>query len=51
MLFTKIKPPKKSGQEILVKIGSATAEILLIWTNVTRTYFAWTNDTERIGIC
>ena len=29
----------------LVKIGSATAEILLIWTNVARTNVAWTNVT------
>ena len=27
----------------LVKIGSATAEIFLNWTNVTRTNVVWTN--------
>ena len=27
----------------LVKIGSVTAEIFLIWTNVSRTNVAWTN--------
>ena len=30
-----------------MKIGSVTAEILLIWT----TYVAWTNVTITIGIC
>ena len=30
---------------ILVKIGSVTAEIFLIWTNVARTNVAWTNVT------
>ena len=33
----------------LVKIGWVTAEIFLIWTNVTRTNIAWTNIT--ISIC
>ena len=27
----------------MVKIGSVTAEIFLIWTNVARTNVAWTN--------
>ena len=35
----------------MVKIGSLTAEILLIWTNVTRTDVAWTNVTATVGIC
>ena len=42
---TKIKTSK-----ILVKIGSVTAEILPIWTNVARTYVAWTNVTVIVGI-
>ena len=29
----------------LAKIGSITAKIFLIWTNVTRTNVAWTNVT------
>ena len=33
----------KSWLWSLVKIGSVTAEILLIWTNVARTNVAWTN--------
>ena len=39
--------PKKLGPKSLVKIGpvTATAEILLIWTNVTRAYVARTNVT------
>ena len=28
-----------------------TAEVLLIWTNVTRTNVAWTNVTVTFGIC
>ena len=32
----KIKALKKLGQKSLVKIGSVTAKILLIWTNVTK---------------
>ena len=34
-----------------IKIGSVTAEIFLIWTNVTRTNVDWTNITETVGIC
>ena len=30
--------PKKFGPKSLVKIGPATSEILLIWTNVARAY-------------
>ena len=33
----------------MVKIGSVTAEIFLIWTNVARANVAWTSRT--VGIC
>ena len=36
---------------LVVKIGSVTAEIFLIWTNVTRTKVAWTNVTMTVEIC
>ena len=42
---TEIKALKKLGPKSLVKVGSVTVEILLIWTNVARTYVAWTNVT------
>ena len=35
----------------MVKIESVTAEIFLIWTNVTRINVAWTNVTVTVGIC
>ena len=35
----------------MVKIGSVTAEIFLIWTNVARTNVASTNVTMTVGIC
>ena len=35
----------------LVKIGSVTADIFLIWTNVARTNVACTNLTMTAGIC
>ena len=44
---TNSRPPKY----YLVKIGSVTAKIFLIWTNVTRTNVAWTNVTVTVGIC
>ena len=47
---TKIMPPKRLGPKSLVKIGLVTAEILLIWTNVTRAYDARTNVTITVGI-
>ena len=34
----------------MVKSGSVTAEIFLIWTNVIRTNVAWTNVTMIVGI-
>ena len=33
-----------------VQIGLVTPEILLIWTNVIRTYVVWTNVTVTAGI-
>ena len=36
---------------LLVKIGSLTAEIFLIWTDVARTNVAWTFVTVKVGIC
>ena len=38
-------------QEVLVKIRSVTAEILLILTNVAGTNVAWTNVTMRVVTC
>ena len=35
----------------MVKNGLVTAEIFLIWTNVTRTNVARTNVTFIVGIC
>ena len=46
---TKIKAPKKLGPKNLVEIGSVLVEILLIWTNVARTYVAWTNVTMKLA--
>ena len=43
--------PQKLSQKMFVKIGSVTAEILVIWTNVARTYVAWTNATMTTAIC
>ena len=51
MSSTKIKAPKKLGPKSLVSIESVTVEIFLIWTNVARTYVAWTNVTIAVGIC
>ena len=47
---TKIMTPKKLGPKSLVKIGPVTAEILLIWTNVTRAYVARKNVTITVDI-
>ena len=44
------KDPKKLDPKSSVKIGLVTPEILLIWTNVARTYVAWTNLTMTVGI-
>ena len=41
---------KKLCQKILVKMGSVTADIFLIWTNVARRNVAWTNVTVTVGI-
>ena len=35
----------------MAKIGSVTAEIFLIWTNVARRNVAWTNVTVTVDIC
>ena len=50
---TKNMPPKKWGPKSLVKIGplTLTADILVIWTNVTRTFVDWTNVTGMVVIC
>ena len=37
--------------ESLVNIGSVTAEIFLIWTNVPRKKVAWTNVNLIVRIC
>ena len=51
ILVKKVKAPKKLGTKSVVKIGPVTAEILLIWTNVTRAYYvAWTSLTMTVGI-
>ena len=46
----KLRAPKIFGPKSLVKIGSVIGEIFLIWTNVARTYDAWTNVTVTVGI-
>ena len=46
----KIKARKIFGSNYLVKIGSVTAEIILIWTNVARTNVVLTNVTMTVGI-
>ena len=47
---TKISGPKMfKGPKRLVKIGSVTAEIMLIRTIVARTYVACTNVTTTVG--
>ena len=47
----KIKAPKIFGQKSLVKMGSITAEILLICTNVARACVAWTNVIMTDCLC
>ena len=49
-LVKKIKDPQKWDTKSLVKIGSVIAELLLIWTKVAKTNFAWTNVTLTVGI-
>ena len=46
----KLRSPKIVSK-YLVKIGSVTVEILLICTNVPRTYVALSNVTITVGIC
>ena len=50
MVEKKLRAQKNLGPKRLVTIGSVTAEILLIWTNVARTNVAWTNVTVTVGI-
>ena len=53
MLLGQLKSVQDSPRTYLsslVKIGSVTAEIFLIWTNVSRTNVALTNVTVRVGI-
>ena len=50
-LAKKTKVPISLGPKSLVKIGSVTAEIFLIWTIVARTTVAWTNVNMTVGIC
>ena len=42
---------KQLGPKSLVKIGSVTAEIFLIWTNVARINVVWTDFSVTVGIC
>ena len=35
----------------MVKIGSITAEIFLIWAHVVMTSVAWTNVTMQVSVC
>ena len=46
----RFKPKKILGPKSLIKIGSVTANILLIWTNVTSTNVVWTNATLTVDI-
>ena len=41
---------QKLGPKSLVRIGSVTTEIFLIWTNVARTNIGWTNIIMTVGI-
>ena len=50
ILVHKYHDLQKLGRKSLVKIGPVTDEILLIGTNVTRAYVAWTNVTITVGI-
>ena len=47
----KIWAAEKLGQKSLLKILPVTAEIFLIWTNVTMKNVACTNVTMIVGIC
>ena len=50
-LVNKDYDSKKLGPKSLVKIRAVTAEIMLIWTIVVRTYVDRTNVTMPVGIC
>ena len=45
------KSCKKLGPKRLVKVGSITAEIFLIWTLAARTNVAVPNVTTAVSIC
>ena len=47
----KLKALEKLDPKSLVKIGSVTAEIFLMWTNIASKNVAWTNITVTVGIC
>ena len=47
----KIGPKKFWVEKVWFKIGSVTAEILLIMTNVVRLHVTWTNFTMTVDIC
>ena len=42
---------KYLGKKSLVKMRSVTAEIMLIWTNVARTYVVLKSVAITVGIC
>ena len=46
-----LKMVQESYFQSLDKIGSVTAEIFLIWTNVAMTNVAQTNVNVKVGIC
>ena len=48
---TQIKAPKKLSPKSFVKMGSVTAQILLICAKIVRTYVFWTNFIMTVGIC
>ena len=50
MLVQRYLGPQKLGSKRLFKIESVTAEVLLIWANVTKKYVNWTNLTVTVGI-
>ena len=47
----KLWPQKILGPKSLLKIGPVIAEILQIWTSVTRTNVVWTGVTVSLSNC
>ena len=45
-----VKKKLRPQKNCLVKIGSVTVEIFMIWTNVNRINVPWTNVTVQVGI-